>query len=445
MNVLQYIFENRWAMTPKALETMVEVVLRNDNLTPDAIAKAMHGSIWEKYLDDHGNLSDFWGLEGTDYPILEGTRRVSVADNVAVLPVVGPIFPRANLMTLSGGASIQALSYDFNIALQNDEIDTIIMNYDTPGGSLTGTSEFAQMLFEAQAKKRIISYIYGLGASAGYWLAAAGSEIIISPTGEAGSIGVVAVYSSRKKEREKKGIDEYEIVSSQSPNKRPDPSTDAGRTQIQQNVDSVANVFISTIAKYRGIEASDVLDKYGQGKLFVGEEAIENGLADRIGSLEGLIKEHRKTSQSITFFSGGPMTLQELQANHPDVYKEAVAIGKKEAATGIEDKIAAARKEGAEGENARIKSIEAIQAPGGQKVIAEHKFDMEMTADKVSTLILKSQKEALDNMQGNMDKDGAELADLSAGLGQQEPNDKSGEDEAILSAMVSGINSHAEK
>lgn len=443
MNVIQFIFENRWAMTPKALETMVEVVLRNENLTPESIAQSMHGSIWERYLDGQGNLSDFWGLEAINYPLLEGSRRVSVAGNVAILPVVGPIFPRANLMTLSGGASIQSLAYDFNLAMQEPAIDTIIMNYDTPGGSLTGTSEFAQMLFEARAKKNIISYIYGLGASAGYWLAAAGKEIVISPTGEAGSIGVVAIYTSRKGEQEKRGISEFEIVSSQSPNKRPDPSTDAGRAQIQSNVDSVANVFINTIAGYRGISASDVLDKYGQGKMFVGEEAIGTGLADRIGSLEGLISEFQELKKPTTFFAGGPMTLQELQASHPTVYAEAVAIGKKEAEAGLDGKIAAARKEGAEGENARIKSIEAIQAPGAKKLIDEHKFNMEMTSDKVSTLILQSQKEALDKMQGDMNKDGSELADLSAGLGTHEPNDKDAEEESVIAAMVSGLNSHS--
>lgn len=444
MNVLQFIFDNRWAMTPCALEMMIEIAARNETLTPDVIAKAMHGSIWERYVDARGNISDFWALEAVNYPLLEGTRRVSVAGNVAVLPVVGPIFPRANLMTMSGGASVQSLAYDFNIALNDKSIDTIIMNYDSPGGSLTGTAEFAEQIFQARGKKEVISYIYGLGASAAYWMAAAGKEVVIAPTGEAGSIGVVAVYSTNKKEREKKGIEDYEVVSSQSPNKRPDPSTDAGKAQIQANVDAVANIFVNTMAQYRGIDASVVLEKYGQGKVFVGEEAISQGLADRIGSLEGLIKAQQSANKSTPFFLGGPMTLQELQAQHPSVYAEAIAIGKKEAEAGIADKLAAAKtegvKEGATAENARIASIEAIKAVGADKVIKENKFNMEMTVEKVSTLILQDQKAQLDAMLDGTNKDGKSLADLAKGLGAQAPATGNEDEQMAVAAMVAGMN-----
>lgn len=443
MNALQILYESKWAITPMALEIMVEMAARNADLTPEVIAKAMHGTIWERYLDAQGNISDFWALEAVNYPLLEGTRRVSLADNVAILPVVGPIFPRANLMTMSGGASVQSLAYDFKTALESNAVDSIILNIDSPGGQLTGIQEFADMIFAANEKKPVISYIYGMGASAAYCLAAAGSEIVISKSGDAGSIGIVAIYSSNKRERDKKGIDEFEIVSSQSPNKRPDPGTEQGRAQIQATVDAAAEVFIGSIAKYRGVTAEDVLSKYGQGGMFLGEQAITNGLADRIGSLEMLISEQQKLKTSTTFFMGGPMTLQELQASHPQVYAEAVAIGRKQAESEAGTKIADAKQtgftEGIQAENKRIQSIEAIKAVGAADVIAANKFNTEMTADKVSSLILAKQKEQLDKMGADAMADGKALAGLASGVGTGAPPDGDSDDKAVLSGMISGI------
>src|SRR4030042_4747023 len=159
MNALQVLYESKWAITPIALEVMIEMATRNADLTPDVIAKAMHGTIWEKNLDAKGNISDFWALEAVNYPLLDGTGRVSLADNVAILPVVGPIFPRANLMTMSGGASVQSLAYDFKAALESNAVDSIILNIDSPGGQLTGIQEFADMIYAANEKKPVISYI----------------------------------------------------------------------------------------------------------------------------------------------------------------------------------------------------------------------------------------------------------------------------------------------
>jgi len=442
INVINWIFEHRWAIAPHALETIIEIAARNNDLNPEIISKAIHGSIWEKYVDAEGKISDFWALEGFDYPILEGSRRVSVAGNVAILPVIGPIFPRANLMTMSGGASVQSLSYDFNLALENRDIKSIILNIDSPGGEITGIGEFADMVFSSQAKKTIISYVYGSGASAAYWIASAGSEIIISNTGEVGSIGVVAAYTSRKRMQEKAGIDNYEIISSQSPNKRPDPGTEQGKNQIQAIVDQLADIFISSVARNRGIKSDEVIKGYGQGGMFVGNSAIEKGLADRLGSLEGIIKEMQEIHKSSNFFSGGSfMTLQELKSQHPDTYAEAVSVGRKEAEKEAETKISAARKEGAEAESSRIKAIEAIDVPGAEAIVKENKFDMTKTADAVSSLILKSQKDALDKMQANISKDGKSLADQSAGLGTG-GSQKSQDDQEVVKAMVDGMNSY---
>ena len=447
MNIIQWIMEHKWAITPTALETIIEIAGRSTDLSPETIAKAIHGSAWERYLDTEGGVIDFSTLEASNYPILDGTRRVSLADSVAILPVIGPIFPRANLLTMSGGSSIQSLAYDFNVALESKAVESIILNIDSPGGEITGVNEFADMIYAARGKKTIIAYVYGLGASAAYWIASSASEIVLSSTAEVGSIGVVAGYTDRRKEDERKGIQQIEIVSSQSPYKRPDPTTTGGRSQIQAIVDQMADVFINAVARNREVQSEEVLENYGQGKMFVGEDAVQRGLADRIGSLEILIQEQKalkaEENKQFNFFTGGPMDVKTLKAEHPAVYAEVIAIGRAEVEAEMSAKVEQARKEGAEAENARIKAIEEIKVPGASKVVAEHKFDMTKTASDIAGLILKAQQEDLDRIQSGLNKDGQDLANLASGLGTQLPaNSADMADEAMVNAIAEGMNSY---
>jgi hypothetical protein len=107
----------------------------------------------------------------------------------------------------------------------------------------------------------------------------------MADTAQTGSIGVVAVY--------RKGAERgtVEFVSSQSPNKRPDLETEAGRGQVQRVVDDIAAVFVRDVARYRGVSEEAVLQGFGAGGVLVGAAAVEAGLADSLGSFEGMLKE----------------------------------------------------------------------------------------------------------------------------------------------------------
>lgn len=227
---------------------------------------------------------------------LDNARTITVRDGIAVLPVSGPIFRYANLFTeISGATSIEVLATDFRQALEDRSIRAIILEINSPGGEVDGTSELAQHIFEARGKKPIIAYVSHLGASAAYWLASACDEIVCNDTASLGSIGVVGTV------RLSKDKNLLEFVSSQSPNKRPDPATEGGRNQIQRHIDDLAQVFIDTVARNRGMTAESVIEDGSAGGLSVGHHAVTAGLADRIGSLEGLINELSDTSKPFTF------------------------------------------------------------------------------------------------------------------------------------------------
>ena len=260
MRVWNKAADEPWAITSSALTTILDIAARQ-NAPPEAVAAKL-------------------GRE------LQNSYRLEMRDGIAVLPVVGPLFRYANLFTqVSGASSYELLAKDFTQAVENPDVKAIILNIDSPGGEVNGCAEFADMIHEARGGKPIVAYASGDAASGAYWIAAAADEIVVSKTSALGSIGVVGVY------RGNKGEDAVEVVSSQSPYKRLDPDTDDGRARLQKRIDAMADVFVDAIAKYRGVASSHVQNHYGSGDVFIGDAAVKQGLADRIGSFEKLLSE----------------------------------------------------------------------------------------------------------------------------------------------------------
>lgn len=219
---------------------------------------------------------------------LDNTRTVAVRNGVAIVPITGTIFRRANLFSaISGGANVETLARDITTALADPSVHSIVLDIDSPGGEVTGISELSGLIRDGNARKPIIAYGDGLVASAAYWAASGAGEIVVSETAIVGSIGIVMTVADPNATTSK----DIEIVSSQSPNKRPNVATEGGRAIIQNHVDTLADVFIQNVATNRGIDAETVATDYGQGDVLVGQKAVDAGLADRIGTMEGVIAE----------------------------------------------------------------------------------------------------------------------------------------------------------
>lgn len=259
-----------WAMTEDYLRLMLSIA-RRENVDIETVERTMGRK-------------------------LDNTRTVQQRGDVAIIPVTGPIFRYANLFSaVSGATSIQTLAIDFNAALNNPDVRAILLNIDSPGGEANGVAEFAEMVYRARGVKPIWAYVGGAGASAAYWIASTADEIVAHETALLGSIGVVVAVPN--------GADESEIefVSSQSPRKRPDPATEEGRSDIQYIIDSLAQTFVETVARNRGVSTDTVLSDFGQGSLLVGKDAVAAKLADRLGAYEQTLAElSAKGAQSQT-------------------------------------------------------------------------------------------------------------------------------------------------
>lgn len=215
---------------------------------------------------------------------IPGTRYTALQGRTAVIDVYGAIMPRANFFSdWSGGASCEMLAKDLQWALASDDVDDVVLSIHSPGGEVTGVSELAEMIFQARGTKPMTAYVSGMGCSAAYWIASATDRIVANPTAILGSIGVMSVYLDDSEAMKREGLEEIEFISSQSPFKNADPKSDEGRKRIQARVDSLAQVFVETVARNRGVDVSKVLKDFGKGDVFVGEEAVKAGLADAIG------------------------------------------------------------------------------------------------------------------------------------------------------------------
>jgi len=331
---------------------------------------------------------------------LQNTRNVTMhGDGVAVIPVSGPIFHRANMFTeISGATSTEMLALDLNQAVENPAVKSILLNIGSPGGQVAGTSEIAGMIAEARDAKPIVAYIDSIGASGAYWIASAADYIYINNTAMAGSIGVVMSAPSGKDARR------IEIVSSNAPKKRVDPATDEGRAEIQTLVDRLEVEFIDAVAMYRGVDSDDVRANFGQGGLLVGSDAVEAGMVDEVSTFENIISglsgQPGAYSMPTAKQAGSqPVTIDTIKAEHPDVANALIAEGESKAGGDTAKALESARAEAAEAERARIQSVheQGAKIPGHEALIAGLMFDGKTTGPEAAVQILAAEAAARDS------------------------------------------------
>jgi capsid assembly protease len=213
------------------------------------------------------------------------------AGTVAVIPIYGMLSHRMNLLAdTSGGTSMQAVTKSFRQTVADPEIAGIVLDFDTPGGSVRGVQELADEIFAARGRKPIIAHAMQ-AASSGFWLATQADELIVSPSGDVGSIGVFAVLANLSKMYEAEGV-QHEIVR-YGDNKAEindfEPISDEARAHLKGQITEVGETFVKAVARGRGVTPAHVKAEFGQGRSFLAKQSAKLGMADRIGTLDDAI------------------------------------------------------------------------------------------------------------------------------------------------------------
>lgn len=270
MSLYEWGLSIPWCITETALDLMLSLACR-DAVSEDDLKQAMHGPK---------------SLALRDGQRREDSATMQTIDGVARIVIDGPIYRYADFFTrYSGGVTTEALARDVQHALDDPKVGAIALVIDSPGGEATAINELADAIYAARARKPIGAYIEGYGASAAYWIASAAESVTVDDNAIVGSIGtVMGVLDPSKMQRRT-----IEIVSTQSPKKRVDPTTPEGRAELQRMVDDMTEVFISKVARNRQLSREQILAV--EGGLLIGQHAIDAGLADRLGSEDLLLRE----------------------------------------------------------------------------------------------------------------------------------------------------------
>jgi signal peptide peptidase SppA len=271
-HIAQAVYGRPWAIVPDTLALIVDILE----------FRAAGGILTEEEIDER--------IQGAANGPRKGGRQ---AGSVAVIPVYGPISQRQNLMSAnSGGTSVEGLTADFRAALADPGVDAIVLEVDSPGGTVDGIPELADEIYAARGQKPILAHANTMAASAAYWLASAAQEIQVTRSGSVGSVGVFMAHQDMSKAAELEGVKTTLISHGKykTEGNRWEPLSDEARANLQDQVDQIGQMFTSTLAKNRATPVETVRSSYGQGRLVLAKQALAAGMVDGIATLDDTIR-----------------------------------------------------------------------------------------------------------------------------------------------------------
>jgi signal peptide peptidase SppA len=214
---------------------------------------------------------------------------------VAVIPVYGVISQRMNLFQeISGGTSAELIARDIRAAANDPEVSAILLDVDSPGGSVYGIAELGDVIYQARQQKPVVAIANSLMASAAYWIGSQASEVVVTPGGEAGSIGVITAHEDYSPLIEDRKLPAVELIYAgqyKAEGNPYQPLDDEARAAIQARVDEYYAMFVDAVARGRGVPAQAVREGFGQGRVLGAQGAVDAGLVDRIATFDDVLGE----------------------------------------------------------------------------------------------------------------------------------------------------------
>lgn len=321
-------------------------------------------------------------------------------DGIAVITVTGSLINRgAWVGSNSGETSYEGIKHQVATAAADPRARAILMDIESPGGEAVGAFEAASAIRAAAAKKPVTAIINGMAASAAYALASGATKIVTTPTGIAGSIGVVMMHADYSRFLDRKGITPTLIFAgAHKVDGNPlQPLPNNVRSDLQKEVDQFYEMFVQTVAAGRRGLSPDAI-RSTEARTFIGEDAVAAGLADSVSTFEEVMAEISRGSHGRNDPSTPKGTIMSDSKQGAPVAAENATITKEvhEAA------ITAARAEGkaegmnqgAEAERNRILGIEKAGANmGHDDLVAKLKADGKTTPEQAAMAILEAESQ----------------------------------------------------
>lgn len=262
-----------WLIMPESLTTILDIVNRRldgERLTQDEIRVRLEGSP---------------GME-------RNGSRAEVGGGIGLLPMYGPIFPKANMMTeMSGATSLESFRNDFRSLMSNDLVKAVVLDIDSPGGLSDLVMETGDEIYASRDIKPTYAVADTLAGSAAYWLGAQCTEFYVTPSGSVGSIGAFTVHEDISRQEEDAGR-KTSIISSgkyKAEGNKYEPLSEETLTYVQSVLDELHGQFVSAVSRGRNVSESVVRTNYGQGRMLNANDALNVGMVDGVMSLDDVI------------------------------------------------------------------------------------------------------------------------------------------------------------
>jgi len=281
-NLLDALYSNAWAITDGKIRDIEAMLQRHS-----AGVSLPDHKIQE--IVDQNDTASFEGLSDFDQITSGGYLRKG---DTAYVPIHGTIVSRAGFIAKASGAvSPQAVQERLRSAAADEEVERIVLDIDSPGGTVAGTIPTANTVARVAEDKEVVAVGENMIASAAYWIGSHADRLIVGEGAQVGSIGVIAVHRDHTGKLEEEGI-ESTIVRVQGDKALGHPEeafSDEAREVWEERLKGYYDLFTEAVARSMGIPEDDLRSEIGS-RSYMGRDAVEAGLADQIGSLAAVLR-----------------------------------------------------------------------------------------------------------------------------------------------------------
>jgi signal peptide peptidase SppA len=276
---LAYCLSTPWALEPGRMSAYAAVLAR-------------------RYAGIKADL----GHDGEEHIALQAaSARKSGArqGSIAVIAIQGAISQHASAMDIcDGGTSTQQISAALQDALQDETVAQILLNIDSPGGSVYGVGTLAADIRAARAQKPVVAVANSLAASAAYWLGCSAGEFYMDPGAEVGSIGVWMAHQDMSKAMADAGVTTTLISAGKFKTEgNPYSALDAdGLAFLQSRTDDYYSAFTTAVAKGRNVPIESVRNGMGQGRVLGASQAMSEKMVDGVMSFSDVVKQMQRSA-----------------------------------------------------------------------------------------------------------------------------------------------------
>ncbi len=278
-------------LVPNPDDMLSELKAAKGSMSQYALSTGLVDVVASNYQYDLDIVQNQHQLSIYDYKLTEKDEQTDDKPLIAVVFVNGTITDSENNTDIAGSQDIVEQLRNIRNNLDNQNVQAVILRVNSPGGSVDA-SEAIRSELEALRSYQIpvVVSMGGMAASGGYWISTASDYIIASPNTITGSIGIFGIIPTFEKSLSHIGVYNDGVATSPLANNSVTRNLPDEMSQlIQMNIDNGYNTFISLVAKARNMSTEQV-DKIAQGQVWLGSEASNIGLVDKLGDFDDAIE-----------------------------------------------------------------------------------------------------------------------------------------------------------